>query len=115
MSETITLKKGEFLLLEGEESQEMYLLVEGQLSVLKGMGEHEREVSKIFPKQLVGEISFLDGEPRSASVLAQSDCKLIVIRRAHFNEVIDNQQDWFKKLALTLCDRLRKASERAKV
>lgn len=115
MNETLTLKKGEFLLREGDPSTEMYLLTSGHLSILKGIGEEEREIGKIHPNQLVGELSFLDRGPRSASVLADTDCTLVIIKRAKFDELLNSQQEWFKKITLTLVERLRKANERIKI
>lgn len=115
MSEILSLKKGEFLLREGDPSNEMYLLTEGHLTIIKGSGEEERQIGKIHPNQLVGEISFLDNGPRSASVLAQSDCTLVVIRKEKFEQLLNSQQEWFKKITLTLVERLRKANERIKI
>lgn len=115
MSETLSLKKGEFLLREGEPSNEMYLVTSGHLAIIKGLGEEEREIGKIHPNQLVGELSFLDNGPRSASVLAQSDCTLVVIKRDKFEQLLNSQQEWFKKITLTLVQRLRKANERIKI
>ena len=63
MSDEMRLKKGDYLMREGEESAEMYYLKEGSLSVLKRKGTIESQIGTIYTGEVVGEMSFLDKEP----------------------------------------------------
>lgn len=109
------LTKDEFLLREGDHSQTMYWLQEGQLAVIKRRSNEEVVLGHIYSGELVGEMSFLDNEPRSASVKAITDCELIEIPREAFEKVFQNQPPWFQGLVKTLTERLRKANARVKV
>lgn len=61
---------GDFLLHEGEVSSEMYYVQSGTLAVMKRKGDAVHQIGTIISGELVGEMSFLDKEPRSASVKA---------------------------------------------
>jgi CRP-like cAMP-binding protein len=65
--------------------------------------------------ELVGEMSFLDGHPRSASVKAITECTLVVVPHEKFTALIQSHPKWFKALINTLLDRLRKANARVKI
>lgn len=109
------LEKDEYLIREGENSHIMYWLQEGQLVVLKRRAVEEVVLGHIFSGELVGEMSFLDNEPRSASVKALTDCELIEIPREAFDKVFQTQPAWFQGLVKTLTERLRKANSKVKV
>ena len=111
---TILLEKGKFLMREGEESSTMYLLIRGELEVLKRKGDIEKAVGQINAGDLVGEISFLDNSPRSASVRALTNSEIFPIPRENFQEVFSKLPDWYKSLHQTIVDRLRKTTARIK-
>ncbi len=111
-----TLKKFDVLIQEGERSTAMYLLQSGQLVVTKKkQGSEDIQLGFIYSGELVGEMSFLDNEPRSATVRAVSDCEVIEIPNALMEKVIDNQPAWFRTLLRTLTERLRKTNARVRI
>ena len=99
---------------EGEESSTMYLLIRGQLEVLKRKGDIEKQIGMITEGNLVGEISFLDNSPRSASVRALTNSEILPIPREIFIETFSKLPEWYKTLHKTIVERLRKASARIK-
>ena len=111
---TTLIEKGKFLMREGEESSTMYLLLRGQLEVLKRKGDAEKSIGQINEGDLVGEISFLDNSPRSASVRALKNSEVFPIPRENFQEVFSSLPDWYKALHQTIVDRLRKTTARIK-
>ena len=115
MSETVKLGANDILVNEGEESKEMYYLVSGNLAVFKRKGDHQQQIGTIMAGELVGEMSFLDGHPRSATVKAITESELVIVPREKFVQLIDSHPKWFKALLNTLLDRLRKANARAKI
>lgn len=115
MSESVKLDANEVLMNEGEESQEMYYLVSGNLAVFKRKGDHQQQIGTIMAGELVGEMSFLDGHPRCATVKAITDSELVVVPRDKFVQMIDSHPKWFRALLNTLLERLRKANARAKI
>jgi CRP/FNR family cyclic AMP-dependent transcriptional regulator len=116
MSEDLLkLSAEEYLMREGEESNEMYYLASGTLGVFKRKGDKEQQIGTIYSGELVGEMSFLDSEPRSATVKAIGDCELKVIPKQALKVYLDKQPKWYKALVQTLLDRLRRANQRVRV
>ena len=115
MTEIVRLHPQEYLMREGEESSEMYYLQSGTLAVYKRRGDHEAQIGTISHGELVGEMSFLDQHPRSATVKAMTDCELVLIPHEKFEKLMESYPKWFRALLNTLLDRLRKANNRMKI
>lgn len=105
----------QYLMREGEESTEMYFLTKGQLAVYKVQNSQEVKIGDIFQGEIVGEMSFLDKAPRSASVKAVVDCELVIIKSEIMESVHNLQPKWYRAFVNTLLDRLRRANSRIKV
>ncbi len=115
MSDLLKLKPEEYLIREGEESNEMFFLKSGTLGVFKTKGNVERQIGTIMAGELVGEMSFLDGQPRSASVKAINEAIITVIPQETLDKIQGSLPPWYKALVNTLLDRLRRANARIKV
>ena len=115
MGKQIKLVTNQILLNEGEHSNSMYWLQSGQLLVSKRRGNEEIILGHIHSGELVGEISFLDEEPRSATVKAVTDCDLIEIPRETIESIYKVQPRWLETLVKTLAERLRKTNARIKI
>ena len=105
------LKAGESLVREGDRSNQLFWLVEGRLEVVKIINSHVAQLNIIEAGDLVGELSFLDQKPRSASVRALVDCQLVVLEYSEFQEMLAEQPKWMKKILVTLTGKIRKLSE----
>jgi len=76
-----TYQKGDALFVEGDESQDLYFLVSGHLEVLKG----DKKIAEITePGALFGELSFLLGAKRTATIQAENEVRVLRIPK---NEV----------------------------
>ena len=106
------LKKGELLFAEGENSRAMYLLKNGMIRIFKKKGDTNIEIDTIRSGQVLGELAFLDGNPRSASGEALIECELVEISGPTFQAVLSKMPDWLKMLLKTVVGRLRTASTR---
>jgi len=113
MAEKIKISIGENLITEGEPSTEMYFLIAGRLKVTKVIDGEEKEIGFIEKGQLAGEMSFLDKKTRSASVVAEEECEVLIIPPEKFEKVLFELPDWVRTLQNTLIARLRKADEQA--
>ncbi|MBT3583283.1 MAG: cyclic nucleotide-binding domain-containing protein [Halobacteriovoraceae bacterium] len=109
------ITKGHYLINEGEEPGGMYFVIEGQFEATMKKGDGEIVIGKISKGELVGEMSFLDEEPRCASVRAISDSVVKVIPENRFKEFFNNQPSWYQALVKTLLERLRRANKRVKI
>jgi CRP/FNR family cyclic AMP-dependent transcriptional regulator len=109
----IQLNPGDYLIKEGRHENEMFWVVSGKFVVTKLREDgSELVIGEIATGELVGEMSFLDDQPRSASVRAMEPSEVISIPNSKFIEVLDKQPRWFQTLIRTLSRRLRVANEK---
>ena len=109
------VKSGRMVLKEG--SREIYLgiLIEGSVAVLKeGVDGKQKVLSNLSAGETFGEISLIDGEPRSASILAIQDSVLFVLPQKRFERLqveVPKLGMWLvMKLARQVSCRLRRTS-----
>src|SRR6266404_6185438 len=78
---------GQALFLAGEPGIGCYRLKQGLLKVvISSPRGDERILAILGPGAIAGELSMIDGGPRSASVFAVTDCEVSFISRAGFEE-----------------------------
>ncbi len=79
---------GTVLLRQGEPSDAIYVVVNGLLGAYRrGPQRHDVLLNRIGPGTTVGEIGFITGEPRSATVKALRACELLRIDAADFEHI----------------------------
>jgi CRP/FNR family cyclic AMP-dependent transcriptional regulator len=115
MAWPVSLSADKILLSEGEQSHSMYLLLEGQLIVTRKEGDKDVTLGYINAGEVVGELSFLDQAPRSATVRTVTDCKLAQIPLKTIDEVFKTLPPWMDAFIKTLVIRVRNADARIKV
>lgn len=109
---TKTIKEGETLITEGAQSSEMFWVLNGKFRITKSNQEgHNIIIGEAKAGELLGEMSFLDGMTRSATVTAVEDSEVLVIPHKRFIDVIEGQPRWFRGLMITLSQRLRNANK----
>ena len=103
-------KKGEVILMEEESGSALFVIVSGEVKVVR-IGEDGREVilSILGPSDIFGEMALLDGEARSASVVALDDAELFVIHRKDFLGLLHEYPSIAISLLKHLTQRLRRA------
>lgn len=115
MAKIIHLIPNQILIKEGELSDSMYWVQRGQLKVTKRRGNEDIVLGEVTTGELVGEISFLDQDARSATVQAVTDCELIEIPQESIDNIFKTQPKWLEILIKTLAERLRRANARIKI
>jgi len=86
------LKHGEVLVQEGSADDHLYVVVSGVLGVVKGAGlEEEVTLNAIRPGDVVGELSFLDGATRYASLVALSDTRVLGLSRDDLEALLETR------------------------
>lgn len=108
-------KKGDVIIEENALGQALYLVETGQVKVLKGEGKSQEELAILGRGQLFGEMSLVEDDLTSASVVAATEVDLLVIHRAEFERLLANDQTLALKVYKTFCnilsERLRRTSE----
>jgi CRP-like cAMP-binding protein len=75
-----TFDDGEVVVREGEETREMFIIREGRIEILKQVGGHEVRLAVLERGSFFGEMSLLEGLPRSATARAIGKTELVVLR-----------------------------------
>ena len=88
----IRVRKGHVLLAVGLQASDVYLVVEGLLcvSLISAQGR-ETVLRSIGPGELFGELAAIDGEPRSADVVASQNSSLLFIPGKTFISLIEQE------------------------
>lgn len=112
---TIQIKKGATLFNEGDQGNYVCFVADGKLDVIKKSDTHDAVVITTLSKgRSIGDISILDNFPRSATIKAQTDSKLITLSRKNFDIILDEYPragiKILKGMTRLLCLYLRKAS-----
>lgn len=77
MGKEVNLDEGTELLHEGDKSHGMYLLLDGELEVIKNVNGQAVVITRIQPVAYVGEISLLTGVPHTATVLVTKPSRFL--------------------------------------
>ncbi len=102
---------GEEILREFDDSRDLMILANGSAKVMTVAGELVGQIKAGMP---MGEIAFLDGRPRSGTVIAQDDCHVVVFPAGPLTELMMNSPELASRCLLNiskvLCARLRTAT-----
>lgn len=81
------VEEGEVLFRIGEKGSSMFVIEEGKIEItvpIEGQVKKETRVSVLHEGEFVGELSLLDGLPRTATATAMEPCKLLEMKREDF-------------------------------
>lgn len=104
------------VLQEGERENNMFVVTEGRLDILKHTGETNelKKIATVRAGKTVGEISLLDGLPHSATVKVAEPSILLLLTKGHFEQLIKEQPEvslkLIRKIASLTSLRLRQTS-----
>lgn len=93
----------------GEPGEEFFLIIDGMARAEVSAAKHVL----LHPGEFFGEMSLLDGGPRSATVVADTPVRLLVMSRRHFSVLLKDVPGLTETLLVTLSRRVRQAEERA--
>ena len=112
----LQFSNGETLIEQGVAGRGLFILVQGDVHVLRVDGGATKELARLAPGQWFGELSLLDESPTSARVVAQGAAFCLFISRARFLEYLATHPEAalriYRLFSRTLADRLRDANAR---
>lgn len=108
---TLKLNDGEVIFEEGDQSSEMYVVVEGAVIVSKKSPRGEIHLATLKRGDFVGEMSLLESLPRSASARAKGATKLLVIHPGGFLLKIRRDPTFAFEMLQSLSKRIRLTNE----
>ena len=106
LTRCVRFAAGESVVVEGEQGDALFQLVEGRVEVIKLLAEGaERKVAELGPGAIFGEGSAFTGEPRSATVRALQECVLLEVERGDLRELLEENPNLVERLAKLMNDR----------
>lgn len=103
ISKEVSMEPGHRIVEQDGSAIGFHLILEGEADIeISG-----RHVSTFGPGDYFGEVSLIDGKPRTATVTTKTAMRTLVIPSWSFNTVLDRYPSISKELLLMLCARLR--------
>jgi len=99
----ITMPAGSLIVDQGQTGREAFIVLEGSVTVKR----NGKKVATGGSGTVVGELSLLDHGPRTATVVCDTECTLLILDQRHFMGVIDEVPTIAHKLMASLAGRIR--------
>jgi hypothetical protein len=101
VTEVVVYPPDQVVIREGEPGDTMYLVIEGEVSVIKGQEEGpEIELDRISTGDYFGEMALFEGHVRSASIRTARQSRLLVLHKREFTEIVRE----YPQIALHICE-----------
>ena len=104
-------RPGQVILQEGAASRELYLIVEGLVEVVKGRAAAEMELARRDPGDFFGEMGFIEGSPRFATVRALEPTRVLEFSAHDMRAALAGQPLLLYNTVRALSARLREADQ----
>ncbi len=104
-SDEVEMSAGTVLAKQGEIGSEFVFILEGEARIEKD----GNVINHLSTDDFFGEIALIDGKPRTASVIAETDMRLLVMHARFFQPLLNTIPGLAYEVAVALCKYLRKA------
>jgi CRP-like cAMP-binding protein len=103
--ELMSLDRGDVLFREGEPSDALYVVVEGELSV-QNEGPPRVEMARLGPSSFIGEVALITDQPRSATAVVARPSEILKIDRGTLSRVLASHGEVLTAVLRFVRDRL---------
>jgi len=108
------ISKGGLIFNQGDQLPYICLILDGKIDILKETEAGQKSIAKIGKGHTIGEMTLIDGEPRSATATAASECELCLLSISNFQRIrADVPVLWgtlLMRFIKTVTQRLRRSS-----
>ncbi|HYF12085.1 MAG TPA: cyclic nucleotide-binding domain-containing protein [Actinomycetota bacterium] len=104
-ADVVTFNERDAIVEEGHAGGTFYVVVEGEAKVVR----RKRTIAHVVPGEFFGEISLLDGGPRTASVIAETPVTTIRIFKRSFDKLVAADPSVASRMLAVVARRLREA------
>jgi CRP-like cAMP-binding protein len=102
IADELDLPAGKVMAKEGDRGREFFVLIEGEADVTKG----DRSINTMKKGDFFGEIALVTKMPRTASVTATTDVRVLVITERDFGALLKRSPDVGRGVAEALAERI---------
>lgn len=104
---------GSFLFMEGDDAHTVLFLLEGQVKIsITSSAGREVVLDVLGPGEIIGELSAIDGLPRSATATALCPVEIATLNTVDFQALVDERASIARQLLQLVSIRLRSTSRR---
>jgi hypothetical protein len=107
-------RSGQSVFAKGDPGQSLFIVVEGQAQIVANH-ESDQPLATVGPGEVFGELSLVDGLPRSAGAVCSADSTLLMMAASDFHQLTSRHPAIGRTVLLNLCrtlsGRLRAANE----
>ena len=104
-ADELSVKSGTVMAREGDTGHEFIFVLEGEARVESGGAV----INRLGAGSFFGEIALLDGKPRTASVVADTDMSVLVVQSQYFTQMLENTPKLQMEIITALCRYIREA------
>lgn len=106
------VEDGHIIFLEGEKADRFYIVIGGAVEVWKDYNKQNAEMLAVHgPGHLFGEMALIDDKPRSATIVAGTNTKLLYINRKDFHKIIRENVTIALSIMKSVSSMVRKSNE----
>ena len=104
LAEEVRFKAGDLIVQEGQPGGTFFVILEGEAKVTR----KGRRLNELYPGDFFGEVSLLDGGPRTATVTAETPIVAVRLFRKEFSKLIASDPEIAVKILAELSARIRR-------
>lgn len=108
-------KSGDIIFCEYEKGEEFYIVKEGKVRITKIQDNKEKTLDLFEPPDIFGEMAIIEDAPRSATAIAETNVKLVVLKKQNFYELLGANPQWALSLIKILSKRIFDAQRRLRI
>jgi EAL domain-containing protein (putative c-di-GMP-specific phosphodiesterase class I) len=113
---TKNFKAGEIIMKQGDSGASAYIIEEGRVEILvERAGSEQQQVGTRGPGAMIGEMAIIDKAPRTATVKAIEDCKLLEISQEDFSRRLESADPVLQMTIQVILTRYRDTLARAEI
>jgi CRP/FNR family transcriptional regulator len=111
-----SFKKGDVIFYEHAEGNELFILVEGSVSIqLVAVPDEDKvPILTLRSGDIFGELAIIDSGPRSATVVCEEDVRVMLINKNDLDPLFEKDNHLgmviYRNISLIVCDRIRKTN-----
>lgn len=110
-----TYKPGDYIFFEGDIDYHFYIVQIGQVQIFtKNKAGGRVNIATINDGESFGEFALLDKQPRSASAQAMTECVLIKVSEAGYQQLLSELPVWASSMLQSFAQRMKSMNERLK-
>ncbi len=98
--------KDTMIMSESQSGADMFIIQEGQVKISKVIDGKEVTLALLKKGDMFGEMALLENKPRSASAIANENCRLMTVNRQNFDQMVATQAQLIARLTTMLAERL---------